>query len=728
MLKKIGLALLLIVLLVALTLYLLGSGMLGDVEHAGTIEGDRLSPEVIEQRESSLQLADGEVDKQILFGDFHVHTTFSFDAFTMSLPLSQGDVGSHPPADACDFARYCSALDFWSINDHAETLTPRRWRETIDSIAQCNAVAGSADNPDMVSFLGWEWSQSAVDPAKHFGHKNVVLATMEADKIPSHPMAAPRQPMPIPPDIARGIMALALRDQRTLDMMTYLDELDEAPHCGSGSSDDSENCIRVANDPNELFAGLDELEMDSIVIPHGTAWGIYTPPGSDWRKQLENYHDSKRQTLLEVFSGHGNSERWIDNASIAFDDKGNVYCPAPTASFYPSCQRAGDIILQRCLDENIARQECEQRADTARLDYAEGGLNGSMAIPGTNNRVDWLDGSQCRDCFLPAFNYRRLGSAQYMLAMTDFDKPEESRRFDFGFISSSDNHSARPGTGYKEINPGANTDARQLTRAMAGLLPAEEAIAQSVALTDEQMSSAMGKEGERFNSFLYTGGLIALHSEGRGREAIWSALRRKEVYGTSGPKILLWFNKVDGEKPLAMGGKMAQVTNPVFEVRAAGSFKQLPGCPEHATQGLSGERLKLLCQGECDNPSDERRAITRIEVIKITPQQYEGEPVDNLVADPWKVFSCDSGEQTCTVTFSDDEFVTGERHSVYYVRAIEEPSDTINGANLACEYDENGRCIAMRDCGNNEPGNDCLAPVEHRAWSSPIYVDYAPAG
>ena len=61
-------------------------------------------------------------DKQILFGDTHVHTTNSADAFMYSLPMMHGASGAYPPAYACDYARFVSQLDFYFLTDHARPL------------------------------------------------------------------------------------------------------------------------------------------------------------------------------------------------------------------------------------------------------------------------------------------------------------------------------------------------------------------------------------------------------------------------------------------------------------------------------------------------------------------------------------------------------------------------------------------------------------------------------
>ena len=57
--------------------------------------------------------------------------------------------------------------------------------------------------------------------------------------------------------------------------------------------------------------------------------------------------------------------------------------------------------------------------------------------------------------------------------------------------------------------------------------------------------------------------------------------------------------------------------NPRFVVKAVGSFKQKPGCPEYSFNALGSEEVELrLCRNECYNPSDVRNKITRIEISK----------------------------------------------------------------------------------------------------------------
>jgi hypothetical protein len=142
--KSLGLGAVIVVGCLLLAIYIAGTGRLGNFDPVTKPTGPAVDHAIIQQRQqlpaSTLTLGD-KANTEILFGDLHVHTTYSFDAFTLSLPTTNGNVGSHPPADACDFARYCSALDFWSINDHAEQITPRIWSETIDAIRACNDLA-----------------------------------------------------------------------------------------------------------------------------------------------------------------------------------------------------------------------------------------------------------------------------------------------------------------------------------------------------------------------------------------------------------------------------------------------------------------------------------------------------------------------------------------------------------------------------------------------------------
>jgi hypothetical protein len=112
----------------------------------------------------------GLASKPILFGDLHVHTTWSFDAFLYSLPLLVGEG--------------------YALTDHAESLTPAHWMQEKESVRRCNARAGDPSDPDRVAFTGFEWTQVGLTPETHYGHKNVIFPGTGEGELPVRPIGS----------------------------------------------------------------------------------------------------------------------------------------------------------------------------------------------------------------------------------------------------------------------------------------------------------------------------------------------------------------------------------------------------------------------------------------------------------------------------------------------------------------------------------------------------------
>lgn len=698
------------------------------------IEGPARPPTEVAKREIDRREA-GEAlggprddDKVVLFGDLHVHTTHSFDAYLFSLPLMSGE-GAHPPNDACDFARYCADLDFYALTDHAESMLPDNWMSSKESVRQCNEVAGDPTDPDVVAFMGFEWSQSGPTPEEHWGHRCVFFRGDGEDDVPIRPIGAR----------ADNSMVAQVRDnvgfmrivtpwnwQVYSDYMKYATATIELPHCAPDVPvrDLPADCYEYALTPAGLKEKLDDWDMDAFVIPHGTAWGVYTPATTKIDKHLRPAEfDAERQVLVEVMSGHGNSEEYRSWREWGVDDDGNRVCPEPTEDYLPCCWQAGEIMRARCGD--LPPEECERRVELARKYGTEAYTRAQRVFPDAPLE-EWLDCDQCRDCFKPSFSYRPLESIQYAMTLTRDDavgQDGKPLRFRYGFIGSSDGHSGRPGTGYKAVERGMMTDATgepsALVYAAQQFMNRMEDPQQPERPATDNIS--MNGQDLRISSFLYPGGIAAVHSAGRSRDEIWEAMERREVYGTSGPRILLWFDLLEGEDRLPMGTQVEQSANPKFQVRAAGAPIQKPGCPEWAHEGLSPERMQRLCRNECNNPSDVRHPIAAIEVIRIRTRNTPGEHPDQLIEDPWRRFECTPDPAGCMVEFEDPDFSADGRDTLYYARAVQVETPEINGAQLQTKFDDRGRAVSIHWCS---PSDVCLAPSQERAWSSPIFVDY----
>ena len=700
MIKKSILGVLLVIVVAVAWFYILGRGAFGGPwQSAATAPGPRLQDVVPPER-----------TPQVLFGDLHTHSNYSLDAYLFSSNVIKGG-GVMTPADACDFARYCSALDFWSINDHAESLTPRVWGDTVAAIRACNAMAGPPENPDMVSFLGWEWSNSNRDDVpSHYGHKNVVFRTWEEGNAPTRPIASQRgYPIARIPAVVFGVLSLLDGIGFASDFAWYVREVRNTPVCPDGIASDElpADCREVALTPTSLYRKLDEWGFDAMVIPHGLAWGNTNPLAADFRTQLDEY-EQRYQMLLELYSGHGNSERFEDFQRIATSEDGRAYCPPSTENFTPCCQQAGRIVRRRCEDPGSPR--CDEEVATAIQAFVDKGAPAGRRLIEETSLDDWEGCGQLQNAFQPTSMYVPRLSAQYNLAL-GFDEDGNPKRAKFGLIGSSDGHQARPGSSYKESNRLRYTDSKDVGRTW--------------------LSRNAFQADQESGSFYYTGGLLATHTTGRDRDSVWQALVNRNVYATSGDRMLVWFDLLNGPNgEVPMGSEVQLDETPRFRVKALGALEQKRGCPDHAVAALGEERIRSLCMGECYNPADRRKAITRVEIVRIRPQVSPDESIAPLIENTWQVFECPGDGTGCTVEFEDAEYVTARRPALYYARVIQESQPLIGGDPFGCEYDDEGICVRRNYCigSGATPDNNCLAQAEPRAWTSPIFLEHPRSG
>lgn len=208
------------------------------------------------------------------------------------------------------------------------------------------------------------------------------------------------------------------------------------------------------------------------------------------------------------------------------------------------------------------------------------------------------------------------------------------------------------------------------------------------------------------------GGLTAVWAEENSRPAIFSALRRREVYGTSGPRITVRFFGGYGlpaglctDPQLVQKGYSGGVPmGSLLPARPSGA-----GAPSFVVQALRdpmGNKLQVaqLIKGTV---RDGKPLTT---VFDLAGRRDSTARVDEASCTP--VAGTDPGQDTLCAVFTDPDFRPGER-AFYYVRIVENPSCRWNAH--AC----NRLPAAMRPPTCTDP--TLPKTIHERAWTSPIW-------
>lgn len=177
------------------------------------------------------------------------------------------------------------------------------------------------------------------------------------------------------------------------------------------------------------------------------------------------------------------------------------------------------------------------------------------------------------------------------------------------------------------------------------------------------------------------GGLVAAWAEENTRGSIFAALQRREVYATSGPRIVLRFfaTAARAGDPCRAEGAEAEAVPMGGTLPAGRRFR-----PQFVVQALM-----------------DREPIERIEIVRgvLGPSGVE----EKVVALP---FASGAGGASVCAAFRDADYDPA-RPAYWYARVLERPTRRWS------KHD----CEAARDCSN--PRKDRM--IRERAWASPIW-------
>jgi len=211
-------------------------------------------------------------------------------------------------------------------------------------------------------------------------------------------------------------------------------------------------------------------------------------------------------------------------------------------------------------------------------------------------------------------------------------------------------------------------------------------------------------------------GLAAVWAEENTREAIYDAFRRKETFATSGPRIKVRFfagydlenSKLDDysliqdayAKSIPMGGTLniEGSKNPTFLIWA---IADPLGAPLQRTQIIKG----WLENGEHRERVYDVACSDGLSVDSQTHRCPENEAWVNLGDCS---ISADSGARELKVFWQDPDFRT-DQEAFYYSRVLENP---------VCRWSTWDSVRA-----GEKPRSDIPATIQERAWSSPIWLN-----
>ncbi len=588
--------------------------------------------------------ADHNPRRNLYFGDLHVHTAYSFDAWISDVRTDPAGAYRFARGETVEGDRLARPLDFAAVTDHAEYLAEVEGCTTPGSaVYDSERCVGfrAADPKALVQFglgLGSETPKRFTDICGPGGIDCPARAAAVWQRVQdageqAYDRSAACEFTSLIAYEWTGVKQLANLHRnvifRTRDVPAAPVSHFEAPTAHA-------LWTRLDSECRQGLPGCDVL-----AIPHNSNWSNgnlfvpEVPEGADAATVAQLRADL--EPLLEVYQHKGDSECMNGISGIGEPD-------------------------ELCDFEKLRTGLVE--------DCGEGvGSNGIIAR-GCVSRLDFLRGVLLRGMQ----EQQLLGVNPYRL----------------GVIASTDTHNGTPGKVEEASYSGhfGTLESDPVAR-LTAVVPA----------------------GPRNSG----GGLVAVWAEENSREAIFDALRRREVYGTSGPRIAVrMFAGWDFPADLCARADLVEVADPrgvpmggVLGERPQGAAPQIVvaaqrdlGTPDQPGTGLA--RLQVI-KGWLDAAGD-----GHIAVFDVAEAPEQGS-VDETTCEP-----SGAGADALCQLWTDPQY-DPTLPTFYYARVLENP---------VCRWSWRD-CLALPASERPAVCDDPTLPrtISERAWTSPIWVD-----
>ena len=575
------------------------------------------------------------------FGDTHIHTVLSFDAYLMGTRRTPDEAYAFAKGEAIEHAagrmmQLHAPLDFLAVSDHA-------------------------------FYLGM--MQELADETSAYG---------------DHPVASAVRGATDAAGSGAGFQAVVGHLREGFDDPDRVDDLDDRNVARSAWQEIIESAERN-NDPGSFtaFIGYE-----------------YTTSGPETQNLHRNVIFRGSEVPLQPFSRldslnpedlwawmDANRDAGMDALAIPHNSNGSDGWMFSDVTFAGDPLDAGYADLRMRNEPIVENTQVKGTSDTHPLlspndEWADFEL---MELKVATDQTSHPPGSYVRNAYLRG------------LAM---ESTEGFNPYRFGVIGSSDTHNAA-GSFY-EHDYWSKTGFTDIEPHMRGSVPLPEPAEDGSEYADGA-SQLWGASG-----------LAGVWAESNTRDAIFDAMRRKETFSTSGPRIQVRFFGGYG-----LDGDLADAPDSIARAYSG-------GVPMGADLPADGERAPAFYAWAIRDPNTV--GLQRLQIVKgwIEDGEHQETVVDVACSDGGTVdpgtqrcpdngatvdlatcdVNADKGAGELAAVWQDPDFDPAQ-HAFYYVRVLENPK---------CRW---STWDAIR--AGVAPRQDMHATIQDRAWSSPIW-------